>query len=629
MKKLSLSVLVFSFLGAADLWAREATPADLGYSLLFSGAKVQIEKDGRYRIESSTELKVLSQGGIEAMNVVRIPYSPKAMRIGDIQVTTEAGGRLFTVDPKNIEEKSLSSSVPGYDDTKNYELPVPGLQIGARLKRRFSVDVFKPEVPGFVSLRLFLSAQELCEKLEWTFEVPAGVRFELQDPAKRLKISRDTLKDGAYRLRIRGRNIPGLMAREEINPGGIEENTLWIDFTNLSDFPALGREIGRGFDRVLAQALPAPLKKIFASVQAGPTPEAKLAALRSLLARLNQEFRYFGDWRSVDSAYVPRDLSVIEATRYGDCKDFSVLAVLAARSLGLEATPALVERGYVTGAFTALPTLSHFNHAIARVKLADGRSYWMDATNPVPQLGLTPPDIAARPSLILAKEPQLVDVPIESLEATQASFKLLFDLKDIPAMELDIRGEYRGLRAWFTRLGQYGQSPQVIQEQMLASWAVNSQNVDSSRYSFEDDSREPFLRRGRLEVKESDALLRAGNVFVVPLKEVGDERIFETLKIKERFSDLALYFPNVMNQTQELKAGSYRRVLAYPKSCDIKSPWFEFRRVLRKEPVVAVEDRATLRVAKILRKDIQSEAFRKLQRELKDCVANQVFLIEN
>lgn len=629
MKKISLSLFVFSFLQGPLTRAREATPADIGYSLLSNGGTLKVEKDGRYQVESLAEYQVLSQVGIEVMNVVRIPYSPKSMRVSGIQVTTEAGGRVFTVDPKNIEEKSLSSSVPGYDDTKNYELPVPGLQIGARLKRRLLIDTFKPEVPGFVSLRMVLSSQERTERLDWTIDIPAGTRFELRDPSRRLKLSRESLKGGAYRLRIRGRDVPGTAAREEFNVGGVEENTIWIDLSNLDDFAALGRELGRGFERVLAQPVPAQLKKIFASEKRGASPEAQMLALRRLLGKLTQDFRYFGDWRSVDSAYVPRDLNVIEATRYGDCKDFSVLAVLAARALGIEAFPALVERGYVPATFTTLPTLSHFNHAIARVKLSDGRVYWVDATNPIPHLGLTPADIAGRPALLLEKNPQLVEVPTESLDATQASFKLVFDVKESPGMDIDIRGDYRGLRAWFTQISQYGQSPQVIQEQALASWSINGQNVETAKYRTEDDTREAFVRRVRLNVKERDALLRAGNVFVVPLKDVGDERVFYTLKVKERFSDLALYLPNVTNQTQELKPGSYRRVIAYPKSCDIKSPWFEFRRVLKKEPIVGVEDRATLRVSKILRGEIQSDAFRQLQRELKDCVANQVFVIEN
>lgn len=86
-----------------------------------------------------------------------------------------------------------------------------------------------------------------------------------------------------------------------------------------------------------------------------------------------------------DGGFRPRPLRTIWSTRYGDCKDASVLLTSVLRQLGLDACCALVNVGLGDDLNNAIPSAGAFNHCIVRLHL-DGRDYWLDGTMP-PQAG--------------------------------------------------------------------------------------------------------------------------------------------------------------------------------------------------------------------------------------------------
>lgn len=86
-----------------------------------------------------------------------------------------------------------------------------------------------------------------------------------------------------------------------------------------------------------------------------------------------------------EGGYRPRPLEQIWATRYGDCKDGSVLLTAVLRRLGIEAVCALVNTTYGDDLQAAPPNPLSFNHCIVRARV-QGRTLWLDSTLP-PQAG--------------------------------------------------------------------------------------------------------------------------------------------------------------------------------------------------------------------------------------------------
>jgi len=89
------------------------------------------------------------------------------------------------------------------------------------------------------------------------------------------------------------------------------------------------------------------------------------------------------------SGWKPRSPKEVLASRYGDCKDMSVLTAALLRVLGIEAWPALVrtrDDGTIDG---SIVTPSLMNHMIVYVR-SGGEEHWIDPAGGVLELGELP-----------------------------------------------------------------------------------------------------------------------------------------------------------------------------------------------------------------------------------------------
>lgn len=121
-----------------------------------------------------------------------------------------------------------------------------------------------------------------------------------------------------------------------------------------------------------------------------------------LMQYINDTYRYLGDWRASERGYVPFSLAEIERNGYGDCKDLAILLAAMLKAAGIKAEPTLVSRGDVVWDLL-VPGMYAPNHAIVRAEV-DGKTWWLDPTNPVFAPGRTMPDIQQRWALVLGAD---------------------------------------------------------------------------------------------------------------------------------------------------------------------------------------------------------------------------------
>lgn len=100
--------------------------------------------------------------------------------------------------------------------------------------------------------------------------------------------------------------------------------------------------------------------------------------VRAALTWTQKNFRYFS-MAMGDHNLKPRLLAEICSTRFGDCKDKSVLLSRLLRELGVEAWPALVNTYWQDRLLDYGPSPYAFNHAIVAY-LHDGEMRWLDPT---------------------------------------------------------------------------------------------------------------------------------------------------------------------------------------------------------------------------------------------------------
>lgn len=130
------------------------------------------------------------------------------------------------------------------------------------------------------------------------------------------------------------------------------------------------------YETAIADGSPAELTAEVDAIMARETDPAR-RAIEGL--RLVQNTLRYHSVAVGEGGFRPRPLSTIWSTRYGDCKDSSVLLTAVLRRMGLEACCALVHVGLGADLNRSIPSPRAFNHCIVRLRL-DGRSYWLDGT---------------------------------------------------------------------------------------------------------------------------------------------------------------------------------------------------------------------------------------------------------
>jgi transglutaminase-like putative cysteine protease len=189
----------------------------------------------------------------------------------------------------------------------------------------------------------------------------------------------------------------------------------YIKISSENEWSKITSNMRTRFEKVLSQPLPKEYVPLIQEVQKSNSLEDKV---NQLLVHMTQKYNYLGDWRTVSGGFTPRSLDEIASTKFGDCKDFSVMTVKLLREMKITADVALVMRGPATiirlMAYD-IPGMDLFNHAIVRIE-DKGKVYWIDPTNKL-SFGLNQrSDISGRPALPLTTKNKLEDIPLNSSE---------------------------------------------------------------------------------------------------------------------------------------------------------------------------------------------------------------------
>jgi len=123
-------------------------------------------------------------------------------------------------------------------------------------------------------------------------------------------------------------------------------------------------------------ALPAEFERRLAEIGARWSDPAD--RVTEVTRHIQDNIRYVGE-EIGEGSYVPRPPALVIERGYGDCKDKSLLLVVALRRLGIEAVPALVSTTPGNDLPDRSPSPLAFDHVIVRVTLGD-RVLWLDPT---------------------------------------------------------------------------------------------------------------------------------------------------------------------------------------------------------------------------------------------------------
>ena len=299
-------------------------------------------------------------------------------------------------------EKDIERRV--FDGCLTASLIIPGVRIGDIVDYSYSIIGSQPILRGSVDIKTRFS-WGLCaarQRLLVIFPKNKEVVMQLNNGA----IEPQKFDDGDTRSFLWELKNTELEKFETAMPPGYDPSP----YVTISDARSWS-EIADIFRPVYQtdQALPKSLLESADKAKSGTRDDQEVVL--ALLRFVQREVRYLAVSIG-DGGLIPRKIDEIWTSRYGDCKDKSLLLACLLRHYNIDSSPALVNT--VTREFVdeAAAHVYAFNHCIVRVKLNEEIRYF-DPTFPE-QAGLwqtiTPPYYGKALPLVEDSQIEKIDV---------------------------------------------------------------------------------------------------------------------------------------------------------------------------------------------------------------------------
>ena len=314
--------------------------------------------------------KVLSPSGVQNASELELDFDPSFERLVIHHVDIVRGNlRVDSLEPDEIRviEKEDDSDNRIYDGERTALLFIKDVRPGDIIDYAWSLEGTNPLLGGRYTDEYDLSSGVPTRRIRHRLLWPAGKPLQWRggDPAISMSGDKQVLVWERH-------DVPALDVEDEI-PSWYEP---W-ESIQVSEF-ASWQEVATWASAmfVLDERSTTEVKQLAARITAEhPTRDARITAA---IRFVQDEVRYLGIEMGRNSHEPHQPWETLES-RWGDCKDKTLLMVALLRELGLEAYPALVNTRLAHRLEEKLPSPFLFDHVIAQV-IDRGRTYWVDGT---------------------------------------------------------------------------------------------------------------------------------------------------------------------------------------------------------------------------------------------------------
>jgi hypothetical protein len=604
---LFISLVYFS----APVWARWAEPKDVGSVLQEYNIQSEVADDGSSLTIYEQIWRIQTEEGKINGSVREIEYNAFTDKVEILEAYTRNIKSRHQVPPTAIEDRDKGES-RDYDPVKVKSLVFPQVNVGSVLRLKYRVTSSPAPIPGMWSLHFSFPTGVLVEKLTFGVSATKKLAYNLYDPKGLLKL---LVKPKRVMAHIR-HTLPGQVVGEKdayFDPSGVTTLLISTEPDWSKHFEPLQEE----FDKILKEKLSDDLTKQIQSWNEIKNPQHQLI---SVLTYISRDFRYFGDWRRVRGGLVPRRLSEIEKSRYGDCKDLSTLLTAILRQLGYSANVSLVERGlstWLNKPEDAIANVGAFNHAITKAQ-RNGETYWLDATNSV--VSLIPfGDIAGKPAWVMNKATKSFE-RLPEIQSAQYAYSdtetYTFQSNDV---KVDVQADYHSQGAFRVA---YGLLTNPREKMLFDVVDYYSEGQDLKDFKFlRSPPVDPLMR----ELKD----MRFEFVYWTPsvTYQTAVGRFFAL-----RDGGLSGSFYETGNRESDLQLAdtplvhSSKKILKNVKgvgeglNCELKSQWMDVKReVAFNKSDIEIKQSAIVKIPVIKKAEYQTRAFMELQAQARKC----------
>jgi hypothetical protein len=586
-----------------------------------SESHITVEDDGSYTEEILIILHIINRKAVENKSVSVMDYNSDSESLEFLAAETINDDIRIPVNSANMEDKPLASDANGFSSIRRHTFPFPSVREGSKLLKKFKKRVKRPPLDGFFFAGFSWTDATLRSSIRIASALP--LEFSVNDPNKVLNIVSGR-ENGKYTIEIvQSKKIFHSVVNENHGSWPLSQYT-WVRFSSTKSWSVFGKAAGTAFENVLAQPLPPALAHI---ATLADKESSTLTKINAALRLFSEKFRYFGDWRPVNGGYIPRSLSTISDSGYGDCKDFATSITAILRSIGIPAYVALVSRSwFVPETNTALPSFFDFNHAIVFV---EKENMWLDPTNSYRPAELIPADISSRTALVLdLKNPRLETTTVGEAGDNSTALRWTYSPMKSGWEALNAQILLEGVPAFYQTWGTLT-SGQTFEK--TARLSLEANEGDMRNLKFLSTTQPSFANMSRFEAsyqfEKRNALYRTN---VGDMKLLGFD--FNTVNAITAISPHKRVLDFQIEQIQKYVVQQLykeRKASGKMPTCKIRSPWIDIDRTFDKTPAgLQQTDTIVTKARKIPAADIHSPVFQKLQDEIRECSYNVALIFQ-
>ena len=342
---------------------------------LASDQAVVYQKDGQFTNTTHVVRMVLKPAGKEEVATSSLDYAKDAETMEVLVARViKADGTVITVPASDIKDTEQSGDMNIYDPNgRSVKVTFAGVSVGDAVELTSRLTRKLPTRAGFFNdIFAFQSSEPLVEA-SYLVDGPAGMpltsQIYHQDRGAKVSESHATTGDRAhYAWRIS--NAPQLIP--EVAMDAITEIPTLIVTTDPSwqHFSKWWAELN--VDKIVVTP---ELKAKVAELTKGAKTDAD--KVRALYDFVSSDIRYRGLGVGPRTGYTPRSAQETYTSRWGVCRDVSILLTTMLRADGFEAYPVLTNMGS-----PVLPKIAYdgFNHAIVAMPKKGGGWTYLDPT---------------------------------------------------------------------------------------------------------------------------------------------------------------------------------------------------------------------------------------------------------
>lgn len=367
--------------------------------------KIFLKKDGTYIEEKITEKSIQNQLFIDHLKKVEASYDPTNEKLELIWVKKCLNGKCTKINTngKILQTKSKLEH-NGQISQNNLRYLIEGIDQRYRIKYKFRKTKFASKFNNWFNYYIDFTSFGRTDnfKLKIESEVPLYVssvslpkEVVLKASEKRIEVelnkdfSRYFLKDNKELTELRFDKKPSIYISTE------------------KDWISLASKIEKNFryENKEVTSLLTHFKHL----------KSHKEIIEAVFHYIRNNYTYYGNWTRLDSGVKPRSLKSIISSKYGDCKDLTLLTVALLRNMGINAEIALVHRiSQPVYGYFEIPTTFFFNHVVVSIPYENSR-LWLDPTNDFYSHGFVSNDILSSKALLINGDKRLTTIQKNNL----------------------------------------------------------------------------------------------------------------------------------------------------------------------------------------------------------------------